>query len=38
MNGRIALAAWVEFDPSLPFDDRFCCDAQRGIPTTNVVG
>jgi hypothetical protein len=21
-------------DPSLPFDNQFCCDAQRSIPTT----
>jgi hypothetical protein len=21
-------------DPSLPFDDQFCCHAQSGIPTT----
>jgi hypothetical protein len=21
-------------DPSLPFNDQFCCDAQRGIPAT----
>jgi hypothetical protein len=21
-------------DPFLPFDDQFCCDAQRGIPLT----
>jgi hypothetical protein len=25
-------------DPSLPFGNQFCCDAQRIIPTTNVVG
>jgi hypothetical protein len=24
----------VENDPSLPFEKQFCCDAQRGIPTT----
>jgi hypothetical protein len=23
-------------DPSLPFDDRFCCDAKHGIPTVRL--
>jgi hypothetical protein len=34
MHSGAALAASVAFDPSLPFDDQFCCNAQRGIPVT----
>src|SRR6516164_11289117 len=26
--------AWVAHDPSPPFDDQFCGDAPRAIPTT----
>ena len=26
---RLALMARGAFDPSLPFDDQFCCDAQQ---------
>jgi hypothetical protein len=26
------ITSMTEFEPSLPFDDQFCCDAQRGIP------
>src|SRR6266446_1552971 len=34
MRDRVVSTSSVVIDPSLPFDDRFCCDAQRGIPTT----
>jgi hypothetical protein len=27
----------TESEPSLPFDDQFCCDGQRSIPAYNDV-
>jgi hypothetical protein len=34
LNGRVASANSVEFDPKLPFDDQFCCDAQQRSGST----
>jgi hypothetical protein len=31
MHRGAASTASVEFDPSLPFDDQFCCDAQQRV-------
>jgi hypothetical protein len=34
ISGRQMLnASFSGFDPSLPFESQFCCDAQRGVPT-----
>jgi hypothetical protein len=32
---RTSQTFWFDaIDPSLQFDNQFCCDAQRSIPTT----
>jgi hypothetical protein len=38
MNGRVASANSVEFDPTETLAAKFCCDAQRGISYSGVLG